>query len=61
MWPDFNINKCYDCNESCKSCSGPNANNCLTCNTGYKVKNSMCVYICALGCQVCTTEKCIIC
>ena len=34
--------------QSCKTCDGPNSNNCLTCNTGvyYDPVNKQCVYSC---------------
>ncbi|EAS00823.2 hypothetical protein TTHERM_00309920 (macronuclear) [Tetrahymena thermophila SB210] len=63
-----NGNQCSQCSSSCKTCNGPNLNNCLTCidglylhpdnscqscdTNGYFIQGQKCV-LCSANCQTC--------
>ena len=51
-WGDTSSNTCVQCNTSCSGCTGPNNNQCSTCNSGYFLQPSGtgCLDSCPNGC-----------
>jgi len=44
---NLNISPNYCCDDTCLTCSGPNNNNCLTCDNSYFLEtNFTCVTVC---------------
>ena len=49
---------CKACHSSCATCSGPNDNNCLTCNDNYELKEGKCVEKAKPECKVDSESHC---
>ena len=52
-WKDDTNRICTACHSACSACSGPNSNQCSTCNPGYFLQGTTCA-ACHLACSVCT-------
>jgi len=48
-YPDGASNECLRCHYSCNTCSGPNADDCDTCQSGYYKREGLCVTACNGG------------
>lgn len=45
---DVSTFTCKSCNEACKTCSGPNNDNCITCKSNYFLIDNKCILDCGL-------------
>ena len=56
---DKNLNIVGRCHSSCKSCSGPNDNDCESCNRGYDYEDGRCIenIYCYDNCKKCTQNS----
>lgn len=63
-YPQNSDNTCKNCNSNCKTCTGPNVNDCKSCNDGSYISSLNTCEKCDLNCKTCEApipKKCLSC